>query len=71
MHVCEGFPGGSAVKNPSVDVGHLGSILGLGRSPAGVNGNPRQYSSLENSMDRGAWWASSHGITVGRDLPVK
>ena len=66
MHVCEGFPGGSAVKNPSADVGDLGSILGLGRSPAGGNGNPRQYSCLENSMDRGAWWATSHGTTKSR-----
>ena len=66
MHVCEGFRGGSAVKNPPADVGDLGSILGLGRFPAGGNENPLQYSCLENSMDRGAWWATSHGITKSR-----
>ncbi|CAI9162891.1 unnamed protein product [Rangifer tarandus platyrhynchus] len=38
------------------------SILGLGSSPRGGNGNPLQYSCLENSMDRGAWWATVHGI---------
>ena len=40
----------------------LGSIPGLGRSPGEGNGNPLQYSCLENSMDRGAWWATVHGI---------
>ena len=54
-----GFPGGSMVKNPPAnagDTGDLGSITGLGRSPGVGNGNPLQYSCLENSMDRGAWW---------------
>ena len=51
-------PGGSAVKNPPAgDTGDAGSIPGLGRSPGG-NGNPLQYSCLENPMDRGAWWAT-------------
>ena len=52
------------VKNPPVnagDVGDLGSILGLGRFPGG-NGNPLQYACLENSMDRGVWWATVHGV---------
>ena len=40
-----------------------GSISGLARSPGGGHGNPLQYSYLENPMDRGAWWASVHGIT--------
>ena len=40
----------------------LGSIPGLGRSPGEGNGNPLQYSCLENSMDRGAWWATVHGV---------
>ena len=37
-------------------------ILGLGRSPGGGNGNPLQYSCLEDSMDRGAWWATAHRV---------
>ena len=41
------------------DAGDAGSILGLGRSPGEGNGNPRQYSCLENSMDRGAWQATA------------
>ena len=57
-----GFPGGSVVKNPSVsarDARDLGLIPGLGRSPGGGNGNPLQYSCLENPMDRRAWQANS------------
>ena len=42
------------------DSGDTGSISGLGRSPGGGNGNPCQYSCLENPMDRGAWWAIVH-----------
>ena len=38
-------------------------IPGLGRSPAGGNGNPLQYTCLKNSMDRGAWWAIVYGVT--------
>ena len=52
-----GFPGSSVVKNPSVyagDTGDMGSILKLGRCPGEGNGNPLQYSCLENSIDRGA-----------------
>ena len=48
------------VKNPSANAGHIrdvDSIPGSGRSPGDGNGNPLQYSCLENSMDRGAWWA--------------
>ena len=48
-----GFPGGSAVKIPTAKVGHAGSILGLGRSAGGGNGNPFQYSCLGNPTDRG------------------
>jgi len=44
------------------DVRDMGSIPGLGRSPGGGNGNPLQYSCLENPMDRGAWQATVHGI---------
>ena len=51
------FPGGLEGKVSACDAGDLGSILGLGRYPAGRNGNPLQYSCLENPMGRGAWWA--------------
>ena len=44
------------------DVRDVGSIPGLGRSPGGGHGNPLQYSCLENPMDRGAWWATVHGV---------
>ena len=51
------------VKNPyAMHVGDLGSISGLGISPGGGHGSPPQYSCLENSIDRGAWWATVHGI---------
>ena len=61
-----GFPGGSVVKNPPAhagDTGDEGLTPGSGKSPGGVNGgvNPLQYSCLENSMDRVAWWATVHG----------
>ena len=56
------FPGGSEVKASACKVGDLGSIPGLGRSPGERNGNPLQYSCLENPMDRGAWWATVHGV---------
>ena len=57
-----GFPGGSVVKNPPVNAGHLGLIPGSGRSLGGGNGNPLQYSCLGNSMDRGVWGATVHGV---------
>ena len=57
-----GFPGGSEVKASARNVGDLGSIPGLGRSPGEGNGNPLQYSCLENPMDGGAWWATVHGV---------
>ena len=44
------------------DTGDSGSIPGSGRAPGGGNGNPFQYSCLENPMDRGAWWAAVHGV---------
>ena len=56
-----GFPGGTVVKNPPANVGDTrdaGFIPGLERSPGGGNGNPFQYSCLENSLDRGAWGAT-------------
>ena len=50
-----GFPGGSEVKASASNAGDPGSISGLGRSPGEGNGNPLQYSCLENPMDGGAW----------------
>ena len=44
------------------DIGDVGLILGLGRSPGGGHGNPLQYSCLENPMDGGAWWATVHSV---------
>ena len=61
-----GFSDGTVVKNASANVGDtrdVGLIPGSGRSPGGGNGNPLQYSCLENPMDRGAWWATVHGVT--------
>ena len=52
-HQIMGFPGGSEVKASACNAGDLGSIPGLGRSPGEGNGNPLQYSCLENPMDRG------------------
>ena len=58
-----GFPSGSDVKESAHNAGDPGLIPGSGRSPGEGNGNPLQYSCLENSMDRGAWRAIVHGIT--------
>ena len=55
---------GSVVKNPPANAGEMrdtGLITELGRSPREGNDNPLQYSGLENSMGRGAWWATVHG----------
>jgi len=63
----KGFPGGAVVKNlpttNAIDPGNSGSVPGLGRSPGVGNGNPLQYSCLEDSVDRGVWWATVHGVT--------
>ena len=59
--------GALVVKNPSVregDIRDVGSVPGLGRSPGEGNGDPLQYSCLENPMDRGAWWAMVHRVAV-------
>ena len=58
-----GFPSGSGSKESACNAGDLGSIPELGRPPGGGNGNPLQYSCLENSMDKGAWWATVHGLS--------
>ena len=57
-----GFSGGSEVKTSACNEGDLGSILGLGKSTGKGNGNPLQYSCLENPMYREAWWATVHGV---------
>ena len=57
-----GFPGGSDGKETDWGAGDPGSNPSLKRSPARVNGNTLQYSFLENSMDRGTWWATVHGV---------
>ena len=57
---------GSEVKVSACNAGDLGSIRGLGRSPGEGNGNPLQYSCLENPMNGGAWWAVVHGVAKSR-----
>ena len=57
------FPGGSDGKESACNAGDPGLIPGLGRTPGEGTGNPLQYSCLENSMDRGVWWATVHGVT--------
>ena len=62
----KGFPSSSVVKNLSPyagDAGDVDSIPGLRRSPGEGNGNPFQYSCLENFMNRGSWSAIVHGVT--------
>ena len=58
------FPGGPNSKVSACNAGDLGSIPGSGNSPREGNGNPLQYSCLENSMDRGAWQAIVHGVAL-------
>jgi len=55
------------IKNPPADAGDTGSTPGSGKSPREGNGNPFQYSYLINSMDRGAWQATIHGVTKELD----
>ena len=56
------LPDGSDGKESSCNAGDLGSIPELGRSPGEGNGNPLQYSCLQNPIDRGAWWATAQGV---------
>ena len=58
VYTYSGFPGGSVGKESACNAGDLALIPGLGRSPGEGNGNPLQYSCLENSKDRGAWWVT-------------
>ena len=62
--------GGSVVKNLTANVGDMGSIPGLGRSPGEGNDNPLQYSCLGNPINRGAWWATVQWVTKSRTLYV-
>ena len=57
------LPGDSDGKEAACSAGDTGLILGSGRSPREGDDNPLQYSCLENSMDRGTWWAIVHGVT--------
>ena len=67
-----GFLYSSVEKESACNAGDLGLIPGVGRSPGEENGNPLQYSCLENLMDRGAWRATVHGVTrVGHYLVTK
>ena len=75
-HICHvvrdiwGFPGGGGGKELSAnagDVRHVGSVSGLGRSLGRGHSNSLQDSGLENPMDRGAWWATVHGVTESRN----
>ena len=59
----EGLPFGSDSRESSCNTGDPSSMPGLGRSPGEGNGHPLQYSGLKNPMDRGAWWATVHGVT--------
>ena len=69
-----GFPGGSAVKKLPAntgDEGDVGSVPGSGGSPAGGNGNPLQYSCLENTMDKGVWQATVHRVVKNQTQQMK
>ena len=68
-----GFPGGPMIKNPPSNAGDardVGSITWIGRSPGEINGNPLQYSCLENPMDREARWAAVCGVSKSQTLPT-
>ena len=66
IHLILGLPRGLDSKEPACNAGDPGSIPGSGRSPGEWNGNPLQYSCLENFMDKGAWWATVHGVAKSR-----
>ena len=63
-NISMGFPCDAVVKNPLANAGDMHSIPGSERSPGAGNGNPFQYFCLENSRDRGAWWATVHGVVT-------
>ena len=65
------FPCSSISKESACNAGDLGSSPGFGRTPGEGNGNQLQYSCLENPMDRGASWATVHGVTKNKDVGNK
>ena len=65
-HTGLGFPGDSDNKESACNAGDLGSIPGSRRSPGEGNGNLLQYTCLESPLDRGAWWATVHGVAKSR-----
>ena len=64
----KGFPGNSDSKESACNAGDPGLVPEWGRSPGEGNGCPLQYSCLDNSMDRGGWWAIVHGIAAESDM---
>ena len=64
-----GFPGSSDCKESACNVGDPGLIPESGRSPGEGNGNPLQYSCLENPMERGTWWVTVYGVTQSWTSP--
>ena len=68
MFCVGGFPGGSDGEESACKAGDLSSVPGLGTSPGEGNDYPLQYSCLENSMDRGAWRATVHGVAKELDM---
>ena len=73
LNTYKGFLGDSVVKNLPANAGDESSILVGGRSPGEGDGNPLQYSCLENPMDRGTWWATVHEVakSTGDSLATK
>ena len=72
--VCVGFPGGASGKELQANTGDkrdVGSIPGSGQSPGGGNGNPLQYSCLENSKDRRDCWATVHLVPKNHQTQLK
>ena len=68
----KGLPGWLSGKESAGNTGNVDLIPGWGRCPGEGNGNPLQYFCLENPMDRGAWWATVHGVArVRHDLVIK
>ena len=67
VNIQQGFPGSSEVKNLPANLGDVGLIPGLGKFPGKGNGKPFHYSCLGNFMDRGAWWATIHGVAKESD----
>ena len=67
VDIKSGFLSGAEVQSLPANAGDEGSIPGSGRSPRGGNGNPLQYSCLENPVDRGAQWGTVHGVAKESD----